>query len=104
MAIALWALYISLFVPLLPQEYHELGIILGTAILALFLVYFNKRLDMSEMERSLSQAIEDLDIDDDTKERLYREMREFFSSKKRGVYVRIFKIKIPHIQNKGDFT
>ncbi|WP_297437362.1 hypothetical protein [Thermococcus sp.] len=89
LAIALWAFYISI----LPDNYRDIGGILGTAVLAAFLTLYNRKLAESEMDASLRQTMEELDIEDNVKEQLYTEIKTFLKSKKRGVYFKVFRIK-----------
>jgi len=60
LAIALWALFVSL----LPDDYRTAGAIAGAALLAAFLTLYDRRLAAEEMEASLREAVKGLDVDD----------------------------------------
>ena len=89
-AIALWAV----FVTLIPEKYRVVGVLLGTAILAAFLTVHNRRLYEEEAKEAMKQAVEGLDVDETVKERLYNELVSFIRSKRRGTYVRIFRVEV----------
>lgn len=88
LAIAIWAMCVSV----LQGTYRDFGIVLGTAILAVFLVYHNRKLRGAEIEKSLKKALDGLNVGDNVKKQLYEEVRTFLKSKGCGVHVVVFRV------------